>query len=193
MVLLNCTVCYFYFTHATSLRSHIQACMCQLLDVFWGVFCRSAFQEEEKTKVSKRKLLFFSGKKNSQTLFDTLTIVYHSFGNTKLNILRAPIKKKAQRWVLGGGGENFSQLQAHTTQSLIFFLSFFFFLALLPELACVVTKSRITAKVTWTSLILRLTFHLIWVSMTARDVHGKVEGIHFFFFFYTQPPGATCS
>ena len=48
----------------------------------------------------------------------------------------------------------------------------------LPELARVVTKSRITAKVIWASLILRLTFHLIWVSMTARDVHGK--WIHFF-------------
>lgn len=48
---------------------------------------------------------------------------------------------------------------------------------ILPELACDVTKSRITAKVIWASLILRLTFHLIWVSMTARDVHGK--WIHF--------------
>lgn len=160
---------------------------------FGGFFADQLSKKKKKQKCPKENFFFSLGKKNSQTLFDTLTRVSHGFGNTKLNILRAPIKKKAQRWVLGGGGENFSQLQAHTTQSLIFFLSFFFFLALLPELACVVTKSRITAKVTWTSLILRLTFHLIWVSMTARDVHGKVEGIHFFFFFYTQPPGATCS
>lgn len=48
---------------------------------------------------------------------------------------------------------------------------------ILPELACDVTKSRITAKVIWASLILRLTFHLIWVSMTARDVHGKVDSL----------------
>lgn len=45
----------------------------------------------------------------------------------------------------------------------------------LPELACDVTKSKITAIVIWASLILRFTFHLIWVSMTARDVHGKVD------------------
>lgn len=50
-------------------------------------------------------------------------------------------------------------------------------ICILPELACDVTKSKITAKVIWASLILRLTFHLIWVSMTARDVHGK--WIHF--------------
>lgn len=49
--------------------------------------------------------------------------------------------------------------------------------AFLPELARDVTKSRITAKVIWASLILRLTFHLIWVSMTAADVHGA--WIHF--------------
>lgn len=151
-----------------------------------GFFCRSAFQEEEKSKCPKKK-----------KLADTFWHFDKSFPWFREHqaeyIKGTNKKKKAQRWVLGGGGENFSQLQAHTTQSLIFFLSFFFFLALLPELACVVTKSRITAKVTWTSLILRLTFHLIWVSMTARDVHGKVEGIHFFFFFYTQPPGATCS
>ena len=66
IVLLNCIVYYFYFTHATSLRSHIQACMCQLLDVFWGFFCRSAFQEEEKRK----KNLFFSlGKKKLADTF----------------------------------------------------------------------------------------------------------------------------
>lgn len=46
-----------------------------------------------------------------------------------------------------------------------------------PELACDVIKRRITDKVIWTSLILRLTFHLIWVSMTARDVHGKVGSL----------------
>lgn len=40
---------------------------------------------------------------------------------------------------------------------------------ILPELACDVTKNRITAKVIWASLILRLTFHLIWVSMTASQ------------------------
>ena len=34
------------------------------------------------------------------------------------------------------------------------------------------TKSRIIAKVICASLILRFTFHLIWVSMTAADVHG---------------------
>lgn len=44
---------------------------------------------------------------------------------------------------------------------------------ILPELACDVTKSRITAKVIWASLILRFTFHLIWVSMAARDIRGK--------------------
>lgn len=38
----------------------------------------------------------------------------------------------------------------------------------LPELARDVTKSRITAIVIWASLILLLTFHLIWVSMTAK-------------------------
>lgn len=128
MVLLNCTVYYFYFTHATSLRSHIQACMCQLLDVFWGFFCRSAFQEEEKTKVSKRKLLFFSGKKNSQTLFDTLTIVSHSFGNTKLNILRAPIKKKGTKMSFRRRRRKlFSAPSTHNTISHLF--SFFFLLS----------------------------------------------------------------
>lgn len=49
---------------------------------------------------------------------------------------------------------------------------------ILPELACDVTKSKITAKVIWASLNLRLTFHLIWVSMTAAEVHGK--WLHFF-------------
>lgn len=44
---------------------------------------------------------------------------------------------------------------------------------ILPELACDVTKSRIIAKVICASFILRFTFHLIWVSMVASDVHGK--------------------
>lgn len=51
---------------------------------------------------------------------------------------------------------------------------------ILPELVCDVTKRRITAKVMWASVILRFTFHLIWVSMTARSIHHK--WIHFSFF-----------
>lgn len=72
---------------------------------------------------------------------------------------------------------------------------FFFFSSLdpqirgsriLPELVCDVTKRRITAKVMWASVILRFTFHLIWVSMTARSIHHK--WIHFSFLFLQ--PGA---
>ena len=52
----------------------------------------------------------------------------------------------------------------------------------LPALACDATKSRITAIAIWASLILRFTFHLIWVSMTAAqsdsqcDVHTAASG-----------------
>lgn len=53
---------------------------------------------------------------------------------------------------------------------------------ILPELVCDVTKRRITAKVMWASVILRFTFHLIWVSMTARSIHHK--WIHFSLFFF---------
>lgn len=53
---------------------------------------------------------------------------------------------------------------------------------ILPELVCDVTKRRITAKVMWASVILRFTFHLIWVSMTARSIHHK--WIHFSFLFF---------
>lgn len=56
---------------------------------------------------------------------------------------------------------------------------------ILPELVCDVTKRRITAKVMWASVILRFTFHLIWVSMTARSIHHKWIHFSFLFFFAT--------
>lgn len=91
----------------------------------------------------------------SQTTLDTLR---HRQGAGMILLHSNPTRKRTSTFALRAASELYPQVSAG---------------CVLPELACDVTKSRITATATWASLNLGLTFHLIWVSMAAGDVRGK--------------------
>lgn len=131
--------------------------------------CRSRDRISERFfKASSQKKRLMS-KTSKSRLFILLTSS-HSFGTHQAEYIKAPKEE--------GGGQTY---EIHYVQkgeklfsaALLQSVSTKAHSCISPELACDVTKRRISVKVIWASLILRLTFHLIWVSMTARDVHGK--------------------
>lgn len=127
--------------------------------------------------------------KNNVRVFRGLQWKLYQIIQVRTSISESPKKRKKEIVDIWGGFDKFAQFQTRRKkkckQRWIYVeesnfsapQSQIYLNVILPELACDVTKSRITAKVIWVSLILRLTFHLIWVSMTASDVHGK--WIHF--------------